>query len=124
MKLREKILGATDIAIESVYVPQWGVTVNVRGLNGRQRSILLQDAVNARGKVDLGKMYPQLIVLSCYDPEDNTPVFTEGDFDAVAEKSGAALEVIAKVAMRLSGLDGEEAEKNLEETQSGDSTSN
>lgn len=123
MSIRDKILAAKDIQSETVHVPQWDVTVEVRGLTGRQRAILMQETVDKRGNVSLQKLYPQLVVMSTFDPESGDPVFQAGDFDAVAEKSGGALEIVAQVAMRLSGLNPEEAGKNSEATQSEDSTS-
>lgn len=110
--LREKILACKDLESELVEVPQWGVLVEVRGMSGRQRAILLQDTVDPRGKIDLQKLYPQLVLFSTFDPESGEPVFLPGDIDALAEKSGGALEAIAQVAMRLSGLNPGEAEKN------------
>lgn len=123
MKLRDKILAAPDIKSEKVYVPQWDVTVEVKGLTGRQRGLLLQETIDKRGKVDMQALYPKLVVASTYDPETGEQVFGDGDYDAVAGKSGGALEVITQVAMRLSGLNGDEG-KNLKATQSDDSISN
>lgn len=124
MSLRDQILACKDIQSELVEVPQWGVTVEVKGMTGRQRAILLQDVMGPRGNVDLQKLYPQLVVFSAFDPETSEPVFLPGDIDAVAEKAGGALEVIAQVAMRLSGLDAAVQEKNSETSQSGDSITN
>ena len=112
MSLRDKILACNDIQSELVDVPQWDATVEVRGMTGRQRSLVLQESVDASGKVALQKLYPHLVIVSTYDPETGEPVFLAGDFDAVAEKSGAALEVIAQVAMRLSGFNTEDISKN------------
>lgn len=112
MSLRDQILACKDIQSEVVEVPQWGATVEVRGMTGRQRALVLKESVDARGNVDLQKLYPHLVIVSCYDPETGEPVFLAGDFDAVAEKSGAALEVIAQVAMRLSGFNAEDISKN------------
>ena len=112
MSLRDQILACKDIQSEVVEVPQWGVTVEVRGMTARQRALVLQESVDAKGAVNLQKLYPQLVVMSTYDPETSEPVFLSGDFDAVAEKSGAALEVIAQVAMRLSGFNTEDISKN------------
>lgn len=123
MSIRDKVLAAKDIKSEQVFVKEWDVTVEVRGLTGRQRAILLQDVVDQRGRTDLKKLYPQLVVLSAFDPETGEPVFHAGDADAIAEKSAASLEAITDVAMRLSGLNGE-AGKNLEQTPSDASTSN
>lgn len=124
MNLRDKILSAKDLETQIVPVPQWGVTVEVRGMSGRQRSIFLKDIMDKKGNVDTLKLYPSLIIASTFDPETGERVFEDGDFDAIAEKSGGALEVVAQVAMKLSGLDAAVAEKNLDDTQSESSTSN
>jgi hypothetical protein len=123
MNLRDKILQCNDIATEQVYVPQWDVTLEVRGLTGRQRGILLQETIDPRGQMDMQKLHPKLVIMSTYDPETGERVFQDGDFDAISEKSGGALEIIAKVATRLSGLNPRQAEKNSKSTQSEDSTS-
>ncbi len=115
MSLRDKILAIKDIQEEEVSIPEWGCKVLVRGLTGRQRAIFLQNGIDAKGKLDMQKVYPELVILSAYDPESKEPVFGAGDADAVIEKSGAALERIAQVAMKLSGLGPnvvEESEKN------------
>jgi len=123
MSLRDKILAAKDIETELVPIPQWGVTVEVRGMTGRQRTILLQDTIDSRGRANLEKLYPRLVILSTFDPETGEPVFQEGDADAIAEKSSGAIEAITKVAQRLSGLDQAEAAKNSETAQSDSSVS-
>jgi hypothetical protein len=125
MSLREKILAKQDIQEQIVEVSEWEVSILVRGLTGRQRAKLLTEAVDEKGKPDLQKIYPELVILSSYDPETKEKVFQPTDRDAVVEKSGAALEKIAQVAMKISGLSPEtarEAEKNLKETPSEDST--
>lgn len=115
MSIREKILSAQDIREKEINVPEWEVNVLVRGLTGRQRAKLLQDAVDTKGKLDLEKIYPEIVIFSAYDPETGKPVFEPADRDILAEKSGAALERIAQAAMGLSGLHPDsinEAEKN------------
>jgi hypothetical protein len=124
--LRDKILQATDIRRESVHVPEWDTTVEVRGLSGSQRAKLMKTGFDARGTADFEKLYPELIISSTFDPETGTPVFTEADRDALNGKSGSALERIAQTAMRLSGLAPdavEQAEKNSVATENGASTS-
>lgn len=115
MSLRDQILAAQDIKEEILNVPEWGVSVLIRGLSARQRARLLQDAIDARGRPDLEKIYPELAILTVHDPDTREPVFKPADRENLAEKSGAALERIAQAAMRLSGLrpeDLEMAEKN------------
>lgn len=125
-KIREQILGAKDIRSETVAIPEWGVTVEVRGLTGTQRARLMKNGFDARGTVDFERLYPELIIASVFDPETGEPVFGEADREALNAKSGAALEQVAQSAMRISGLSpdaGAQAEKNSSATPSDASTS-
>lgn len=105
-ELRERILAAADVASERIKIEAWNVEVEVRGLTGRARALLLQQALDG-GTLNLAKAYPLMVLECTYDPETGERVFGPEDFDAIAEKSGAALELIATTAARLSGLDGE-----------------
>lgn len=113
--LRERILAAQDQKSELVEVPEWGVTVEVRSLSGKQRAHVLQTAVDRKGNTDLEKLYPALLVETVFDPEDGERVFRAEDRDAINARNSGALERVAQVAMRLSGIDAgaqERAEKN------------
>lgn len=114
--LRSAILETVDVTSEKVTIPEWnGIELEIRSLSGKERAALLQDAANNGGKIDLGKMYPDLVILSSFDPASGERVFSLADRAAVADKNGGALERIAQVAMRLSGLDeasAKEAEGN------------
>lgn len=126
MDLKQQILESDDMTRELVEVPEWGVKVEVRSLPGRQRSDLLGGAVDDDGNVNLSGMVVDLIVLSTHDPETGAHVFTSEDAEALNAKNGAALERIAKVAMRLSGLSEEAldvAGKGSSDTPSAVSTS-
>lgn len=104
MSIREQILNANDIETQMVEVEQWGVTVEVRSLDGRSRAALIQAATNAEGSVDLEKLYPELVMLCAHDPATGERIFTPEDRDALMAKSGAALEVVALAAMQVSGM--------------------
>lgn len=106
MSLRDKILAADDIQTEAVEIPEWGVTVEVRGMNGADRSRILEKAADsADGRVDIQTMYVETVIASTYDPESGEPVFTPDDRSALLGKSAAALDRLAAVGMRLSGMD-------------------
>jgi len=111
MSLREQILEARDIQEELVEVPEWGVKILVRGLTGRQRAQLLQNAIDVAGRVDLARVLPELVIYCVYDPETKEQVFKPADRDMLLEKSGTVLERIATTAMRLSGLTQEALEE-------------
>jgi hypothetical protein len=59
-------------------------------------------------------LYPELLIHSVYDPDTGALVFedTDVDRDLILGKNASALEQVAKVALRLSGLT-EEAEEEV-----------
>lgn len=119
MTRRERILSKQDLKEELLHIPEWDdeegkCELLILSLTGRQRAHWLQQATNKDG-IDLTKVYPDLLIACCHDPETRQPVFEAPDRDALNEKCGAALERIAQVAIRLSGLTAaaiEAAEKN------------
>lgn len=116
MSIRDKILNAKDIKSEVITIDEWDVKIEIRTLTGLERSKLMNNALNIEtGTVDFTKIYPELAIAASFDPESGEKIFSEGDRDIINGKSGAALEKIAQVAMRLSGMDKgavKEAEKN------------
>lgn len=104
MSLRDKILASSDIQSELVDIPEWGVTVEVRGLTASARAALMQSAADDGGRVNLASVYPTMVIGCTYDPDTGDKVFTDGDFAALGEKSGLAVERIASAAMSLSGM--------------------
>jgi hypothetical protein len=109
--LRDRILSSNDIQSEMVNIPQWGVDVEVRGMTGAARAAMVQEAATADGNVNYAKIMPDLVIQCTFDPDTGLPLFTPADRDAIMSKSGAALENINKVAMRLSGFGAEELDK-------------
>lgn len=113
--LREKILNSNDIRKEIITIEEWDVQVEIRSLTAKKRSQLINAAMTDKGRIDFEKIYPELVIASTYDPITSDFVFEPTDRDMLNEKNGGALEKIAQVAMRLSGLTSkaeEEAKKN------------
>ncbi|CAB5220403.1 hypothetical protein UFOVP238_45 [uncultured Caudovirales phage] len=106
--LREQILGAEDTQSELVEVPQWGVTVEVRGMSGKSRAQFLANYTDEVGRVQWDRLYPNLLIHTVFDPETSEQVFLAEDSDAINLKSGSALEIVANVSLRLSGLNQEQ----------------
>lgn len=102
--LRDAILHADDIDREDLEVPQWGVTVQVRGMSGLERAAFVQNFADNEGKLDYSSLYPDLVIAGVHDPADGSRVFTDEDRSWIMTKSGAALEKVATSVMRLSGL--------------------
>ena len=126
-ELRSKILEADDIEEETITVDQWGgIELLIVGMSGKARANFLKRSSRG-GEVDLERFYPELIITTAHDPETRERVFEDADRDAISAKSGAALEQVAQVALRLSGMAArsvEEAVEDLSEAPSEGSTSN
>lgn len=113
--LRNKILESDDIKEEEVIVDEWDCKIKVKGLTGKSRSEILNEAIDSQGNFDFTKIYPDLVIATAHNPETDEKIFQREDRDTINKKSGAALEKIAEVAVRLSGLQEaaqEEARKN------------
>lgn len=108
--LRTSILEADDLESEVVTVDQWGVDVVVKSPDARQRARLMRDFMNAEtGEVDYERMYPAIVIATVHDPETGATVFESSDFEMLAGKNGAAMETVARVAMRLAGFTADDA---------------
>lgn len=109
--LRDQILNANDTTAEQVEISEWGVTVEVRTMSGAARALLMQSAVDDGGTIDLSKIYPDVIIGCTYDPETGDFIFVPSDREMLMTKSGAALDKVAAVAMRLSGFTADSVDK-------------
>lgn len=109
--MRDTIFAAKDIPTELVDVPEWAVTIEVRGMTGADRTRILDTAVSSSGKVDLQVVYPEIVIGTCYDPETGEKVFELDDRDAILAKSAQAIDRLAQVGMRLSGFTEEAADE-------------
>lgn len=128
MSLRDKIMAAEDIPSETVKVPEWGVDVLVKGMSAGERLSLMQAAFDANtGQVNMTIVYPDVLVACTFDPESGDAVFTAEDKTAILSKSSAAVERVANVGLRLSGIGKEEqdeAGKSFSNAQNEDSSLN
>ena len=112
MSLRDRILHCDDIPTEMVEVPLWGITLEVRGMTGSDRAQMLAAAMTPEGGVNLQEFYPEVVIACTYDPETGQRVFSNDDRIALMSKSGKAIDILATVGLRLSGMT-EEAKKDL-----------
>jgi len=125
--LSAQIFAVDDIESELVEVKAWGVTVLVKSMTARDRAKMVGNAAGSNGLFNLEDVLPDLVIHCTFDPESGEQVFRPTDRDALLAKSAAAIEQIATVAMRLSGMDEDavdEAGKDSSPTPSDDSSSN
>lgn len=103
---REEILQAADLQVEEVQVPEWGGSVLVRGMTGAERDQFESTAVERKGTtyhVNMQNVRARLAA-ACVVDEGGERMFSEKDVEALGKKSGAALQRVFDVAMRLSGM--------------------
>ena len=74
--IAEKIAAVPDLKPEKVPVPDWGVTVEIKGMNGHERSDYLgslAEAIRARDEDHdngpMARLEMELIAFCVYDPE-------------------------------------------------------
>lgn len=106
-------MGAADILQELVPVPEWGGEVAVRGMSGAELDQYQAASVEMRGQqrvLRLENLRARLLV-TCMVDAAGRRLFTPQDVRALGEKSAAALERVAAVARRLSGLTGDDEEE-------------
>lgn len=105
-ELKSHILNFDDLQTEIMEVPEWGdVKIEIRGMTGKARANFMRRASSPQGgEVDFEKFYGELVIATVFDPESGEQVFEFADRDNINQKSGAAIERIAQVAQRLSGL--------------------
>lgn len=126
---RDAILAAEDIQTEEVLVPQWGGTVRVRGMSGTERdaweAAMVQTPAqgNRASRRSNGatatsvntKDFRAKLCAMCVVDEAGARMFSDEDVEALGAKSGAALDAVFGVAMRLSGLGKGDVDKLAQE---------
>lgn len=102
MLTKEAIVAAKDLPIEEVEVPEWGGSVTVKGMSLATRSAY-ETACFKDGKF-VGGNFRAEIVARCIVDETGNRIFSDTEVELLAGKSGAALERIFPVALRLCGM--------------------
>jgi hypothetical protein len=126
VSLRDQILSSNDIPKELVKVKEWGISIEVRGMTGAERTRILDLAQDEKG-MNLQMVYPEIVISTAFDAETGEKIFTPEDRTALLSKSANALDSLATVGMRLSGFLAETSNdlgKDSSETVIEDSSSN
>lgn len=126
---RENVIGAEDRPYVDIEVEEWGGTLRLKRLSGKQRA-LLDNFIDQQEKANPNSRKPLdafAIYLSAVK-EDGSPLFTKpGDIDDLGAKSLLVLDRIMHEINRLNNFGGEEVEeavKNSNGDQNSDSGSN
>ena len=111
---RDDILKAADNEPEEVDVPEWGGSVLVRGMTGRERDAfevsLMQPGRGGRKVMDPANVRAKLVA-RCVVDDDGGRLFTDADVAELGGKSAAAVDRVYAVAARLSGMGADDQEE-------------
>ena len=117
---RDQILGAIDVQIEAVFVPEWSGTVYVRNLNGKGRDAFegSRYRLTQNNKVEMvhDNTRAKLLSLTLCDEQGHL-LFSEEDVEVLGEKNAAALDRLFDVAQRMSGLRPQDVEQKLKNSE-------
>lgn len=116
------IFRVQDLERELVNLPEWGGSVYVRAMTGRERDHL-ENIVSQSSSIE--NVRARVAQMCCVNGEGKQ-IFEVTDIKRLGEKSAAPLHKIFEVARRLSKISPRDVEKmteNLPEGQSGDSYS-
>lgn len=107
---RSQILEANDLKTEDVSVPEWGGSVRVRSMTGRDRDAFGESlSKDANGNVDLTN-YRAKLIAKCLVDESNNLMFSDDDIVQLGNKSAGAIATVFAVAERLNGIGSEGVE--------------
>jgi hypothetical protein len=126
MDIRSQILGADDLPSESVEVPEWGVTVHVRSMTGRDRDMFEAQMLDMADSGSRMENFRARLAVFCATDEKGKRIFKDTDIKVLGQKSGRALDRVFEVASRLNKLtdaDIEDTKKNSLKVVEGGSTS-
>ncbi len=109
---RDAILQADDRKQEEVEVPEWGGSVIIRCMTGKERDEFESETYQQKGKdieYNRRNFRARLLVRTLVDYEGK-PIFSSKEADALGEKSGIVLDRILTNALRINGLGKDEVE--------------
>lgn len=104
--LRDQIRSASDMEAEHVEVPEWGVTVEVRTMTGRQRARIMTEMANGGiDNVDVEHLWSSVLTTCIYDPATGDNVFADEDLEwLMTEKSAAVIDRLSRRCLDVSGI--------------------
>jgi hypothetical protein len=120
-----QILAANDLPTQDVDVPEWGGTVRVRGMTGKERDVFIGSINNGKGKPNIDAIQSRLLSVALVN-EDGSRMFSDAEIEVLQDKFSGALDEVFMVAQKLSRLTPSSADalgNGLSSTQSADSTS-
>lgn len=109
MDLATAILAANDLETVAVEVPEWGVTVHVRGMTARERDAFELTYMDG-GETGRQNFRSRLACLTLCDA-DGKRLFSFDDLEQLSGKSAAAMQRVFDASMKLNGFTDSDVEE-------------
>lgn len=124
---RDDIINVSDRKTVEVEVPEWGGSVMVRSLTGRERDNFEASNLNKNGgKPDFANFRAKFVALCVVDESGKRLFATRAEIDMLGNKSAAALDRVFTEAQKLNAVsekDVEDMTEDFDEAEDEDSTS-
>lgn len=114
---KEAILAADDRKTEEVPVPEWGGSVMIRTLSGRERDEFESSTIKVRGgkrEENFANFRARLVSLCMVDETGQRLFKTRAEIDMLGNKSVAALQRVFNKAQELNGMSEQDVEELTE----------
>lgn len=111
---REMILNCDDLKTQEIEIPEWGGTVTIRMMTGRERDAFEASIVDSKGgtrAMKFDNIRAKLVAKTVIDPDTKELMFTVADVEALGNKSAAALDRIFSASQKLSKITEEDVEE-------------
>ena len=112
---KDDILSATDAQVETVKVPEWGGTVYIRVMSGKELEELTESFAEDNGTTQAERvrgLRARLAALTICN-EKGERLFTNSDVEALQQKNALVLDRIFTAAQKLNGISEDSAENTL-----------
>jgi hypothetical protein len=116
MLTREQIIGAEDLGMVKLAVPEWGGDVFIKSLDGESREAMeaaIDKHRDEKGRLKSLTVYRAVVSVHVVCDAQGCRLFADDAIPALMRKSAKALERISSVASRLNSLGEDELEAAL-----------
>lgn len=104
LSIRDRIAAVRPYTSETVEVPEWDSTIEVRSITLGERQELMAGIMEEDGTVNTTVIAGSFILACSYDPETGEKVFSPDDLPFIQSRAAAPADKVGKVAMRISGM--------------------
>jgi len=103
---KDAIFAVNDSDAHEVDVPEWGGSILLRTMTGKQRNDYEHWATTqSKAKVPDYRGIRERLIICCAVTEDGKPLFTEGDLSKLAEKNSEVIDRLHTKCRVICGMD-------------------